>query len=147
MGGVKTIGGNGMNIPNMLTSFRFVLIPIYVILFCMGERMAAFCVWLLAGLTDMLDGYLARKRNEVTYVGMMLDPLADKLMLIAVMLSLLLAGDLPLAAAIAMLIRDGGLIVGSLWFHKQGKKAVPARANVTREYDDGGTLDMGALCI
>ena len=88
--------------------------------------MAAFCVWLLAGLTDMLDGYLARKRNEVTYVGMMLDPLADKLMLIAVMLSLLLAGDLPLAAAIAMLIRDGGLIVGSLWFHKQGKKAVPA---------------------
>lgn len=115
-----------MNVPNMLTALRFVLIPVYVILFCLGGRVAAFVVWLLAGLTDVLDGHLARKRNEVTYVGAMLDPLADKLMMLAVMLSLLFAGDLPLAAAIAMLVRDGGMIAGSIWFHTRGKKSVPA---------------------
>ncbi|MGZ9586293.1 CDP-alcohol phosphatidyltransferase family protein [Paenibacillus marinisediminis] len=115
-----------MNVPNALTAFRFVLIPVYVVLFFMGGRIAAFGVWMLAGLTDILDGYLARKRNEVTYVGMMLDPLADKLMMIAVLLTLLLSGDLPLAAALAMLLRDGGMIAGSIWFHLRGKKTVPA---------------------
>lgn len=115
-----------MNIPNVLTAFRFVLIPIYVTLFCTGGRVAAFVVWLLAGFTDILDGHLARKRNEVTYVGMMLDPLADKLMMIAVMLTLLFAGDLPLAAALAMFIRDGGMIAGAVWIHTRGKKSPQA---------------------
>lgn len=115
-----------MSIPNVLTAFRFVLIPVYVTLFCMGGRAAAFAVWLLAGFTDILDGHLARKRNEVTYVGMMLDPLADKLMMIAVMLTLLFAGDLPMAAALAMFIRDGGMIAGAVWINLRGKKTPQA---------------------
>ncbi len=119
-------GGFGVNVPNVLTAFRLVLIPVYLALFFTGQRYAAFGVWLLAGLTDILDGYIARKRNQVTYVGMMLDPLADKLMMIAVILSLLWSGDLPLFAAIAIFIRDAGMIVGSLVFHFRGKKTVPA---------------------
>lgn len=115
-----------MSIPNVLTAFRFVLIPVYVALFCLGGRTAAFIVWLVAGFTDILDGYLARKRNEVTYVGMMLDPLADKLMMIAVILTLLFAGDLPLAAALAMFIRDGGMIAGAVWINMHGKKTPQA---------------------
>ncbi|MCM3338709.1 CDP-alcohol phosphatidyltransferase family protein [Paenibacillus sp. MER TA 81-3] len=115
-----------MNLPNMLTMVRFLLIPVYVALFFFGERYAAFGIWLLAGLTDILDGYIARKHNMVTTVGMMLDPLADKLMMLTVMLSLLWAGDLPWTAAIAMLVRDAGMIIGSALFHFKGKKTVPA---------------------
>lgn len=115
-----------MNLPNMLTMIRFVLIPVYVALFFIGERYAAFGVWLLAGLTDILDGYIARKHNLVTNIGMMLDPLADKLMMLTVMFSLLWSGDMPWMAAVAMLIRDAGMIACSVLFHFKGKKTVPA---------------------
>lgn len=105
---------------------RFVLIPVFLTLFFFGERFAAFGIWLLAGLTDILDGYLARKHNMVTFVGMMLDPLADKLMMLTVMLSLLWAGDLSVAAALAMLVRDAGMIAGAALMHFRGKQTVPA---------------------
>ncbi|MDG0873541.1 CDP-alcohol phosphatidyltransferase family protein [Paenibacillus thiaminolyticus] len=115
-----------MNLPNALTMVRFVLIPVFLALFFFGERFAAFGIWLLAGLTDILDGYLARKHNMVTSVGMMLDPLADKLMMLTVMLSLLWAGDLSIAAALAMLVRDAGMIAGAALMHFKGKRTVPA---------------------
>ncbi|TVX89473.1 CDP-diacylglycerol--glycerol-3-phosphate 3-phosphatidyltransferase [Paenibacillus agilis] len=119
-------GGFGVNVPNFLTAIRFVLIPVYLMLFFVGERYIAFVVWLFAGLTDVLDGYLARKRNEITFVGKMLDPLADKLMILAVMFSLLWSKDMPILAVAAMLVRDGGMILGSLWFYLRGKKTLAA---------------------
>ncbi|WP_042226969.1 CDP-alcohol phosphatidyltransferase family protein [Paenibacillus popilliae] len=115
-----------MNFPNVLTIVRFILIPVFLTLFFFGERFAAFGIWLLAGLTDILDGYLARKHNMVTPVGMMLDPLADKLMMLTVMLSLLWAGDLSIAAALAMLVRDVGMIAGAALMHFKGKRTVSA---------------------
>ncbi|GFN32681.1 CDP-alcohol phosphatidyltransferase family protein [Paenibacillus xylaniclasticus] len=116
-----------MNLPNLLTISRFLLIPIYIVVFAGGERMIpAFGVVVLAGLTDVLDGYIARKRGQITAVGAMLDPLADKLMLITVILSLLLTGHIPLAAAILMFTRDLGMIIGSAVFHFSGRKTVPA---------------------
>ncbi|WP_127533486.1 CDP-alcohol phosphatidyltransferase family protein [Paenibacillus kobensis] len=116
-----------MNLPNLLTSLRFLLIPIYIVVFEGGERMIpAFGVVVLAGLTDVLDGYIARKRGQITAVGAMLDPLADKLMLITVILSLLLTDHIPLAAAILMFTRDLGMIAGSAVFHFSGRKTVPA---------------------
>ncbi|UHA75686.1 CDP-alcohol phosphatidyltransferase family protein [Paenibacillus sp. 481] len=115
-----------MNLPNLLTLIRFVLIPIYLVLFFMDERYTAFGILLLAGCTDVLDGYIARKYNQVTMLGAMLDPLADKLMMITVIISLLWGGHLPWSAAIAVFIRDAGMIVGSALFHFRGKKTVPA---------------------
>ncbi|MBR2569894.1 MAG: CDP-alcohol phosphatidyltransferase family protein [Paenibacillus sp.] len=115
-----------MSIPNRLTAVRFLLIPVFVAFFMADRRELAFVVWMLAGVTDILDGYLARKWNQVTEVGMMLDPLADKLMMMTVIVSLFLAGDLPLSCAIVMFVRDAGLILGALWFHVRGKKTIPA---------------------
>lgn len=115
-----------MNLPNMLTLARFVLIPVYILVFAGGHRYAAFSIILLAGLTDILDGYIARKRNQVTTVGSMLDPLADKTMMLAVMISLLVSGDLPWSAALAMFVRDAGMIIGSAFFHFKGFLTVPA---------------------
>lgn len=115
-----------LNIPNMLTISRFVLIPVYLVLFFNGHIRTSFVILLLAGLTDILDGYIARTRKLVTPMGVMLDPLADKCMMIAVILSLLISEMIPWQAAAAMFIRDAGMIVGSAFFHFRGKLTVPA---------------------
>ncbi|WP_376739117.1 CDP-alcohol phosphatidyltransferase family protein, partial [Paenibacillus sp. 598K] len=65
-----------MNLPNLLTLLRLLLIPVYIVVFAKGHLIAAFFVMVLAGATDVLDGYLARRYGEVTRLGMMLDPLA-----------------------------------------------------------------------
>ncbi|MGM0884008.1 MAG: CDP-alcohol phosphatidyltransferase family protein [Bacillota bacterium] len=115
-----------MNLPNLLTSLRFVLIPVYIAVFVNGHMIPAFLIMVAAGITDVLDGYIARRNGQVTAVGMMLDPLADKLMLITVIVSLLISGHISWAAAAAMFLRDLGMIAGGLFYHFRGKKTVPA---------------------
>ncbi|UVI29923.1 CDP-alcohol phosphatidyltransferase family protein [Paenibacillus spongiae] len=115
-----------MNLPNLLTMLRFALIPVYISVFASGQLIGAFVIVVVAGLTDILDGYLARKHGQVTTVGAMLDPLADKTMMITVILSLLITGHIPWSAGAAIFIRDLGMIAGSAFFHFRGKKTVPA---------------------
>lgn len=83
-------------------------------------------VIIIAGLSDILDGYLARKYKWVTQLGAMLDPLADKLMMISVILSFVIAQMISWWAASFFFIRDIGMIVSSIFFHVKGKKTVPA---------------------
>ncbi|WP_284643175.1 CDP-alcohol phosphatidyltransferase family protein [Paenibacillus silviterrae] len=116
------------NVPNLLTLCRFMLIPVYLVVFEAGYVKTAFFVLLLAGLTDVLDGYIARSRKLVTQLGSMLDPLADKSMMITVILSLVFSQMISWQAAVAMFIRDAGMIAGSAFFHFRGKKTVPANA-------------------
>jgi len=115
-----------VNLPNLLTLLRLLLIPVYIVVFAKGHLIAAFFVMVLAGATDVLDGYLARRFGEVTRLGMMLDPLADKLMLITVFVSLVVAGLISWWAAIALLLRDLGMIVVSAYVHFRGRLTVPA---------------------
>lgn len=117
-----------VNLPNTLTVMRFILIPVYIGVFWNGNTKLAFLVLLVAGATDILDGYIARSRGLVTELGSMLDPLADKLMLITVILSFLISGMIPWLAAVAFFVRDAGMIAGSLYFHMKGMKTVPANA-------------------
>jgi cardiolipin synthase len=115
-----------LNLPNILTLFRFALIPVYILVFSYGYLEFSFGIVILAGLTDILDGYLARKNGQVTQIGVMLDPLADKTMMIVVILSLLYKGYISWQAALAIFLRDAGMIIGSAFFHLRGKKTVPA---------------------
>ena len=115
-----------MNLPNGLTLFRFILIPVYLLIFLEGHMGAALAVLIVAGLTDVLDGYLARRRKQITALGSMLDPLADKTMMLVIILSFLYTDRVSWLAAIALFIRDGGMIIGSAIFHYRGKKVVPA---------------------
>ncbi|TVY09315.1 CDP-alcohol phosphatidyltransferase family protein [Paenibacillus cremeus] len=114
------------NVPNVLTFCRFLLIPVYLLVFQAGHMKIAFCILVAAGLTDVLDGYIARKRQLVTQLGSMLDPLADKSMMIAVILSLVFSQMISWWAAAAIFLRDIGMIVGSAFFHFRGKITVPA---------------------
>lgn len=78
-------------IPNILSVIRLLCIPVFVLLFNLGNRLAAAGVFCGASLTDVVDGYLARRNNWVTNVGKILDPLADKLMQFTVLLCLTLS--------------------------------------------------------
>lgn len=118
-----------MNLPNLLTLLRFVLVPIYFIVFFSevpGRIYWALGIVLFAGLTDVVDGYLARRNGQVTQLGVMLDPLADKCMMLAVFLSLLLSMKINIWAAIAIFFRELVMIICSAIFHFRGKKTVPA---------------------
>lgn len=115
-----------LNLPNILTLCRFALIPVYILVFAYGHTRVAFGIVVLAGLTDILDGYLARKNGQITEMGSMLDPLADKTLMITVILTLLYRGNISWLAAGAIFFRDIGMIVSSAFFHFRGKKTVPA---------------------
>lgn len=120
-----------MNVPNALTVFRMVLIPLYLYIFFSPipfHTEIAFTILILAGITDIVDGYIARKYKLVTAFGTMMDPLADKLMMMAVISSLFLTERISIWAALFFFARDIGMIVASAFFHFRGKKTVPANA-------------------
>jgi len=108
------------NIPNTITVSRILLIPAAVYFFVRGSRNAALSVYLFAMLTDVLDGWIARKTNQITPLGKLLDPLADKLSLLA-MLSLLYAENMiPRWVILLMIIRESVMIIGSAAALKRG---------------------------
>lgn len=117
-----------VNVPNLLTISRFLLIPVFLVLYLGGHPVWALVVVFAAGLTDMLDGYIARRSGLVTQIGIMLDPLADKLMMLAVVGALLADGEIPWSAAGAMAFREMGMIATGAFFHFRGKRTVPANS-------------------
>ena len=80
------------NLPNILTMLRLVLIPVFAGLFLAGYEKWALAVFIIASITDYLDGYLARKNNQITAFGKLMDPLADKLMVCTALLGQGLSG-------------------------------------------------------
>ena len=101
------------NVPNALTLLRLLLIPLYwVLMMGHNDETAALAVFLVASLTDLLDGYIARKYNLITDVGKLFDPLADKLMVLSVLLTLVIKGIAPLAVMIILLIKEMIMMIG-----------------------------------
>lgn len=100
------------NLPNSLTILRILMVPIYVILFLeptASRSIAAAVVFGLAALTDLLDGYLARRRGQVTQVGQLLDPIADKFLVISGLILLVQFQRIEAWIAIAFIVRDLGI--------------------------------------
>ena len=125
-----------MNLPNKLTVFRIILVPIMVIIpfFNIGGEWlgvptylwiinAIFC---LASLTDKLDGTLARKWNQVTTLGKFLDPIADKILVLAAMLMLVEMGNLPAWIPIIILMREFAVSGYRLIAVEKGGKVIAA---------------------
>lgn len=78
-----------MNIANKLTFLRILLIPVMAVIYCLGWKIAAAAIFVIAALTDILDGQLARKKNMVTVLGKFLDPIADKMLNISALILLI----------------------------------------------------------
>lgn len=109
-----------LNVPNVLTIIRALLIPVYWVVFMSSHLYAALAIFILASATDLVDGYIARKYQLVTDFGKLMDPLADKLMVISVMLSLVIKDYvfwLPLAI---ILLKEGLMVAGGMVMLKKG---------------------------
>jgi len=102
-----------VNIPNSLTLVRIVLVPLVVWLIIDHEMTAAFLLFLLAGVSDAADGYIAKRYGWRSELGAYLDPIADKALLVSIYVTLGLAGHLPVWLVIAVVSRDI-LIVGAV---------------------------------
>ena len=107
-----------LNIANILTVLRILLVPVFVVLFFVADaqepwwRVGAFSIFAVAMFTDYVDGYLARKLSLVTDFGKIADPIADKALISAALISLSLVGELYWWITVVILVREVGI---TLW--------------------------------
>jgi cardiolipin synthase len=95
-----------VNLPNLITTGRIVLVPIVVWAITVGRIQLAFWLFVAAGISDAIDGFLAKRLKETSEFGAYLDPLADKALLMSIYVTLGIAGLLPLWIVIAVVSRD-----------------------------------------
>jgi cardiolipin synthase len=114
-----------MGLANWLTLLRIVLIPVFVLLLVYRRPGGALLVFSLAALTDLLDGYVARRRGSQSRLGAFLDPMADKLLLTASFVTLTQLKFLPPWITIVVISRDVILVVGALLIHMLGGRIHP----------------------
>ena len=100
-----------MNLPNKLTILRIILVPVFVVVMltnCFGDnsRWVALAIFIIASLTDLLDGKIARKYNLVTNFGKFMDPLADKMLVCSALICLVELGRIPSWMVIIIVARD-----------------------------------------
>ena len=120
-----------MNTPNKLTVLRVALVPVYIILmYAFETKIPALIIYIVASLTDFLDGYLARKYNLVSDFGKFMDPLADKLLVTSALVIFAEQGMMPAWAAMIIIGREfavsglrmiaatGGKVIAAAWSGK-----------------------------
>ena len=95
-----------MNLPNKLTILRVILIPFFIVLLMTGHYYISAVVFIVASATDALDGHIARKYNLVTNFGKIMDPLADKLLVVSALVCLVELGDIAGWMVIVILARE-----------------------------------------
>lgn len=108
----REIGQDSLNLPNLLTLTRILLIPVFVVLFVTPDQdrsLMAAIVFVVAAVTDMLDGYLARRSGQVTKLGKLLDPIADKLLVLSALILLVNVDRVSALVAILIIARELGV--------------------------------------
>jgi len=113
-----------INIPNTLSIFRILLVPVFLFFIVKDRFSHALVVFVAAGLTDAVDGFIARAFNQKTELGANLDPLADKLLLVSVYVALTAKGIIPLWLCVPVILRDAVIVSGVLIFRGAGRKVV-----------------------
>jgi len=103
----------GLNIPNFITLGRIVLVPLVVWAIASSQLAAAFVLFAVAGLSDAVDGFLAKRFNMTTELGALLDPIADKALLVSIYVALGITGAVPRWIVILVVSRDF-MIVGAM---------------------------------
>lgn len=122
-------GENIWNLPNVLTMIRLVLVPVFILLLLngsIGAQWAAFIVFIVASLTDLFDGKIARSRNLITDWGKIRDPIADKALTLGAFVTLSVTGVLPWWFTVIVAFRE----LGITWMRSRLlKKGIVVAAN------------------
>ncbi len=119
-----------MTLPNIITMFRIVLIPVYLAVFYSGNEgsvLMAGLIFMVAGISDVADGYIARRFNLMSKLGAVLDPFADKLMSFTVLITFTSVGLIPIWVLIPMLIKEIVMLMGgAVLYFKHDKSVIPS---------------------
>ena len=136
-----------MNLPNYLTLLRIIIVPLLVVVlltplaeswFGISSYALAIAIFLLASFTDILDGHLARRRNQVSNLGKFLDPIADKLLVSAALIVLVEKNLAPAWAVVVILGRE---------FIITGLRSVAAAEGIVIQAQTSGKIKMWAQCV
>ena len=112
-------------IPNIITLIRLCTLPVFVyLLFGADDRWAAGWVLFAIGSTDWLDGFLARRWNQVSNVGKILDPVADRLLFFVGVVSIIIDGSVPVWFAVAVLVREAAVAIGTISLAAMGASRI-----------------------
>ncbi len=114
-----------LTVPNLITTVRLLAIPVFVwLLFARDNRAAAAVLLAVLGATDWVDGFVARRYDQVTEVGKILDPVADRLLLAVAVVSILIDGSVPLFVAVAALVRESVVALAAVGLAALGARRI-----------------------
>ena len=110
------------HIPNILTAIRILLVPVFLYFILTGEYTTAAAIFIAAGITDGIDGFIARRYNVRTELGALLDPAADKFLLVSAYIALAAKGFFPLWLMVPVIIKDAVLFAGVAFLRGAGRE-------------------------
>lgn len=114
-----------LNLPNLISLGRLLLVPLAISLILEGSYWAAFWIFVIAGISDALDGFIAKRFDRRTRLGALLDPLADKALLVSVYVTLGIAGQLWAWLVVLVVFRDAMIVGGFLLIQAIGAATKP----------------------
>lgn len=106
-----------LTVPNILTLFRFALVPVCTILIYFGRMVPALIIYVVACGTDLLDGYIARKYHMGSQAGVLLDPLADKLISVFAVIAFTVTDVLPWYVVVTIFVKELMMIGGGIFLY------------------------------
>ena len=117
-----------ITIPNVLSIIRIILSVVFcIIYFRPGMLIAALAVIVLSGITDLLDGYIARKYNQISELGKILDPISDKLFQVSTVICFVVSGAVPYWAVIVVVIKELVMLIGALVYYNHSEVVIAAK--------------------
>jgi cardiolipin synthase len=140
------IRGHSLNIPNLVTLVRILLVPIVVWAITSGEMRIAFLLFVGAGVSDAIDGFVAKRFHMTSELGAYLDPLADKALIVSIYVSLGIAGKLPLFLVILVVSRDI-MIIGAFMLAWLVGKPMAARPLMVSKINTVAQILLAALVL
>lgn len=116
------------HIPNLLSAFRIAMVPVFVFAYFADPseiKSWALGIYVIAFITDALDGFIARKYDLISNLGKVLDPLGDKLMLVAALACMTVSGRLPVWAVVIVVAKEALMGLGGIIIHRRAKVEIP----------------------
>jgi cardiolipin synthase (CMP-forming) len=135
-----------LSIPNLITLARIILVPIVVWTIMSGEMLPAFSLFLTAGLSDAVDGFLAKRFHMASELGAYIDPLADKALIVSIYVALGIAGALPISLVILVVSRDIMIISGFMLSWLIGKP-MPVRPHPVSKLNTVAQILLATLVL
>lgn len=135
-----------MTIPNLITIARLIIVPLVIVMIIQGEWAWAFLLFVVAGVSDAVDGFIARRFDMRSELGAIIDPLADKSLLMSIYGTLAVVGALPAWVAILVIFRDI-MILGAIMVSWVMHRPVAVRPLLVGKLNTGAQIGLAALIL